>query len=74
MTITVIEKAPWKKFITVQSGYTEDDGEFVVEDCNHAGAEEQELWGGYDDDNDYMVLVCDKCHKQFDPWDGSWND
>lgn len=56
--------------VTVQLGYSED-GEFIMEQCNHAGAYEEEMdFGGlYPDsvgdldwkDDMRTVLVCDRC-------------
>lgn len=70
--IRVIQQSPyWDQEITVVSGYLED-GEFIVEHCNHAGAEEITLtaneftvW-----EREEMVRVCDKCNKQY--IDGEW--
>lgn len=77
MQITINERRT-DEDITVQVGYTED-GEFVVEECNHAGAEYQPTVGytWWDDAHTMVpdgdgpeVLVCDKCNM----WnnDGIW--
>lgn len=61
--------------ITVQVGY-EEEGEFVLDFCNHAGADTEEVdYGGlrYDrvGDLDWFddmrpALVCDKCGEVID--------
>lgn len=67
--------------ISVQIGYFED-GEFVLEECNHAGAEEEpsvgySFWAdaaiNVPDADGPMVLVCDKknCKAVYNG-DGTW--
>lgn len=71
--IHVIQQSPfWDEEITVVSGYQDEDGEFIVEHCNHAGAIEVELTA-YEYtafEHEEMVKVCDKCNKQY--VDGDW--
>lgn len=72
--IRVFEYAPfWDVEITVVSGYMED-GEFVIEYCNHAGAEEVEMTA-YEHtayEREEMVKVCNKCDKSYNPLTGEW--
>ena len=72
-----------EKEITVQSGYYED-GEFILEHCNHAGAaldridvSSMDFWpdGGIylpDGSKTIVTMVCDKknCRKYLD--NGEW--
>jgi len=72
-SIRVIQLSPfWDEEITVVSGYYEEDGEFIVEDCNHAGAKEEQLTAHEFTafETEEMVRVCDKCNKQY--VDGEW--
>lgn len=64
--------------ITVQIGYFED-GDFFLEECNHAGAEEEEsigytFWedagGCIPDGSGPIVLVCDKENCKAESVDG----
>lgn len=57
--------------ITVQTGYVED-GEFILEECNHAGATEEMLDYGYASyelcdwvDDERLTLVCDKDNCEY---------
>jgi uncharacterized membrane protein YcaP (DUF421 family) len=63
----------WDKPVTVQSGYMED-GEFILENCNHAGATEEWLTqdAGLDGEHEVKTLVCNKCDKQLNEWTGDW--
>lgn len=68
---------PIAEDITVQLGYVEN-GEFILEECNHAGAEvEQQTSISWNysrediDEYDEDVLVCDKCGA-YKLSDGSW--
>ena len=66
MTINV-SQISLSELITVQSGYTED-GEFIMEFCNHDGKEQETITrnAGMDDEFDVDEIVCDKCGKTFD--------
>lgn len=64
--------------ITVQSGYTEN-GEFIVEECNHAGADAEKETTEYIDHEGNLltsqteeILTCDKCGAYYDNSYGSW--
>lgn len=60
--------------ISVQFGYMED-GEFVLEECNHNGCEQEEFYDTFGEGEQLMrVLVCDKqnCKKQYNELDESW--
>lgn len=71
-----IVKLPTEESITVQKGYFEGK-EFVLEECNHGGAEYHLVDFGAPDyykgdyvDNWRLVQVCDKCKavKNGDGW------
>lgn len=57
----------WEQPITVQWGYTDTDGEFIVDECNHAGATVQTHYNEYPNlsGQDLTSIdeleVCDKC-------------
>ncbi len=57
--------------ITVQTGYREN-GEFVMESCNHGGAMTEELVSAYDPSEVEDALVCDKCGAIYDEAGGCW--
>lgn len=66
--IPVLNKSSYFEVpITVQFGYIEDDGEFVMEYCNHAGAEPETYYNEYPNLHgpDLVSLekieTCDKC-------------
>lgn len=68
--------------ITVYGGWIEDE-DFLIDWCNHAGAEEKPDNGIQvqykDGDIDVVdvaswLKVCDKCHAYFDPRYGMWED
>lgn len=69
MQIAVVNRG-MEQPVTVQSGYFElNGGEFVVDECNHAGAEYQ-----VDDFGHIGELICDKCHKWFNDMDMEWQE
>jgi hypothetical protein len=62
--------------VTVQIGYIED-GEFILEECNHAGAETQEFtdWTGYGEhitEHTAYGLECDKANCKAVNLYGEW--
>lgn len=66
MKINIATPYDYGTDITVQVGYIEDN-EFILEECNHAGATEELLDYGYADrylcdwvDDERNTLVCDK--------------
>lgn len=70
MTIQVKTSYEYAEPVTVQVGYTED-GEFILDECDHAGATEEMLDYGYASyekcdwvDDEMNTLVCDKCEYQ----------
>lgn len=65
-----VEYYPNAEAVTVQSGFWEN-GEFIYETCNHAGAYEEEISHmAYDhiaEDVDFWketIIVCDKCEEE----------
>lgn len=75
--IKVIQYSPfWDEEITVMSGYHEEDGEFVLEYCNHAGATVEDMTA-YEHtmyEREIGVKVCNKplCGKMYNELTGEW--
>lgn len=68
MKINIKQQYQYPEPITVQVGYYEDN-QFILENCNHAGADILEVDSGYSDpiqcdyiDDWHDSLVCDKCN------------
>lgn len=60
-TIAIVEKYPWKKFVTVQ--VRDDD---VLAFCNHAGHRTESVTAnaGQWDEFETLMEVCNKCGAQ----------
>ena len=81
--INVNDLSDYEQPITVVTNGWYEDGELVIDECNHAGAEEEEVdCGGLrhcaNGDLDWFddwknLLVCDKCNAVYNDLDGSWD-
>lgn len=71
--IAVVDRNPiFGLPVTVQLGYM-DDNQFVLEHCDHAGAEEEQLDYGRGEDSDLRTeVVCNKCGMFYNDLDNEW--
>lgn len=76
--VKIIRNPFWfNNSVTVQRGYLDDDGDFALDECDHAGYTLEDMTFGIGDDTtEEEVRVCNKenCGMWFNEFEGSWQE